>query len=193
VTGPQPPAAVGPAAVEPAAVEPHRSAIVIPVELSASLEAARLSGDPVAALGVPAHITLLFPFLEPRVIDAATETALAAVIGRERAFEFTLVEVRSFPPGEASAGTVFLAPEPAAPFVRLTRAIWAHWPDHPPYGGAFDTVVPHLTLAEAASRQAEIEAIARADLPMRRRAEEAWLLVEGDGGRWSHRGTFRLG
>jgi 2'-5' RNA ligase len=183
VTGPQP----------PAAAEPRRSAIVIPVELPASLEAVRLAGDPVAALGVPAHVTLLFPFLEPRAIDTATEVAIAAVIGRERAFDVTLVAVRTFPPGETSAGTVFLAPEPAAPFVRLTRAIWAHWPDHPPYGGAFDTVVPHLTLAEAASRHAEVEAIARAELPMRRRAEEAWLFVEGDDDRWSHRGSFRLG
>ena len=41
---------------------------------------------------------------------------------------------------------LYLAPEPAAPFVELTQAIAARWPDHQPYGGEFDSVVPHVTV-----------------------------------------------
>ena len=44
---------------------------------------------------------------------------------------------------------VYLAPEPAAPFVALTEAVGAEFPGFPPYGGAFDEVVPHLTISEA--------------------------------------------
>ena len=39
-------------------------------------------------------------------------------------------------------------PEPPRPFIDLTAAAWEAFPHHPPYGGAHDHVVPHLTIAE---------------------------------------------
>ena len=46
---------------------------------------------------------------------------------------------------------LWLDPEPADPFRSLTAAVWAAFPQHPPYGGAYDEVVPHLTVAERRS------------------------------------------
>ena len=43
-------------------------------------------------------------------------------------------------------GVVWLAPEPAEPFIALTELLAAAFPDHPPYEGAHDEIVPHLTL-----------------------------------------------
>ena len=39
-------------------------------------------------------------------------------------------------------------PNPPGPFIDLTAAVWEAFPHHPPYGGAHDHVVPHLTIAE---------------------------------------------
>jgi hypothetical protein len=40
----------------------------------------------------------------------------------------------------------YLAPEPAATFRRLTSELHKLFPEFPPYGGAFDEIVPHLTV-----------------------------------------------
>ena len=73
-------------------------------------------------------------------------------------------------------------PEPAEPFRHLTRAVWAAFPDFPPYGGAFDGSVPHLTLAERAPGQAgeleAVEAAVRPELPLSQRIDHV-LLVAG--------------
>ena len=162
------------------------------MELPPELERARLAGDAMAGLGVPAHVTLLFPFLEPSTIRDVELARLANVIGACPAFDFALVAVRAFP-GDASRAVVYLAPEPAEPFRRLTRSIWRAWPDHPPYGGAFTELVPHLTIADPAPGVADLEALARPLLPLRRRAEDAWLLVEEEDARWSRAASFPLG
>src|SRR6266704_7013965 len=41
----------------------------------------------------------------------------------------------------------YLAPQPAQPLRALTAAVTETWPQTPPYGGMFDEVVPHLTVA----------------------------------------------
>ena len=45
---------------------------------------------------------------------------------------------------------VYLAPEPDAPFRRLTAALASAFPDYPPYEGAHEEVIPHLTVARDA-------------------------------------------
>lgn len=174
-------------------IGPRRSAVIVPIELPPALERVRAVADPVARLGVPAHVTLLFPFLERPLLRPDVLGRLAAILGREPAFDLDLAAVRAFPGVDDSAGVVYLAPEPAAPFVRLTGAIWAAWPDHAPYEGSFDEVVPHLTIADGTRRLAEIEAVAAPHLPVRRRAEEAWVIVETDDGRWTRLARLPLG
>jgi 2'-5' RNA ligase len=132
--------------------------------------------------GLPAHITVLYPFLTTKAIDDATGLALASVVEDVAAFEFVLSEIRRFP------GVVYLAPEPATPFIALTEALVERWPSNPPYEGAFDEITPHLTVAYGESVPESLAA----QLPVAARAEEVWLMSRV-AGRWVQRRRFPLG
>ncbi len=95
--------------------------------------------DPAAALGVPAHVTVIAPFAAG--LDGAARSALAVAVASVRAFDVTFARVAWF-----GQQVMFLAPEPASPFTELTQAVWRAFPGYPPYGGAYEEVVPHLTV-----------------------------------------------
>ncbi len=97
--------------------------------------------DPSARLGVPAHITVLYPFMSPERVSAAVSRQVQAVLSRFAPFDFRLKKVGQFP------GSVFLEPDPAAPFIELAHALAQAFPDWPPYGDRHAAVVPHLTVA----------------------------------------------
>ena len=145
---------------------------------------------PKPSIGVPAHVTLLYPFVAAAAVDEALLAELGALFARFEAFDFTLVRTSRFP------GVLYLAPEPAARFLALTEAIVARWPEHPPYEGEHDEVVPHLTVAEG---EPEVLDAAETDvapgLPVVARAREAVLLEEREPGwvRWGPRASFPLG
>ena len=105
--------------------------------------------DPAAALGVPAHVTVLAPFVPPGGLNDAARSALAAAVASVSAFDVTFARVAWF-----AREVVWLAPDPAAPFGALTKAVWDRFPACPPYGGAFPDVVPHLTIG--ADQPAEV-------------------------------------
>lgn len=132
--------------------------------------------------GIPAHITLLYPFLADRSIDGDTESALASLLLEIPAFDFVLSEIGRFP------GVVYLAPEPAERFVALTEALVARWPERQPYGGDHEEIIPHLTVAYGAPIPDGL--VER--LPLTARAEEVWLMSR-TGGRWVCRRSFPLG
>jgi hypothetical protein len=67
--------------------------------------------------------------------------------------------------------------------VALTEACAERWPDHPPYAGAFDEVIPHLSLVEGPEPPGLAERAA-AQLPLRARAEEVWLMAPQRDGSW---------
>ncbi len=139
----------------------------------------RLVHDSSAALGVPAHITILFPFAPPESVD---EDALAVLVASHPAFAFELASVEHW--GE---DVTYLAPVPATPFSALTRAVAACWPDYPPYEGVHDEVIPHLTVGEA---RLELEP----PLPISCRASEVLLIEEEDrDANWRARRSFPLG
>ena len=127
--------------------------------------------------GIPAHVTLLFPF--PPDEDPGP------VLRDVRAFDVAFRELRRF----AEAPALYLAPEPASTFVSLTKALVARFPDWPPYGGAFAEIVPHLTVAWGAALD-EAEAAVAPSLPLHGRAREAVLLSEVELQRWQVRATF---
>ena len=165
------------------------SGIVIPVpEAEGVVGRFRTLHDPQARFGVPAHITLLYPFDHPSKVSRSL-SSLQNLFAEVPPFEFSLAEVRRFPE------TVFLHPEPVESFVSLTEKLVRAWPEFPPYGGAFASVIPHLTVADRAATDVldtVAESIARS-LPLRCRATEAWLLCSDEQGIWSLRKTFRLG
>jgi 2'-5' RNA ligase len=152
-----------------------RTALIIPVpEAEAQVGEIRLAHDGSAARGVPAHITILFPFLDTDDLD---EPQLADLISRFPAFDFELDRVERF-----EDGTTWLRPAPTMPFTDLTAAVWQRWPDHPPYEGMHDEVIPHLTLSDHGPIDVQLE------LPIAARAREVTLIEEDEpGGRWTVR------
>jgi hypothetical protein len=122
--------------------------------------------------GVPAHVTLLAPC-------PADAPALAEVLDSTPAFEVEFRELRRF----TEVPTLYLAPEPAKPFLQLVEALVARLPDWPPYGGLHDTIVPHLTVTQGPAEDEAEEEVAQA-LPLRGRAREALLLAEVAAGRF---------
>src|SRR4051794_7711338 len=95
--------------------------------------------DPAGGEGVPAHLTVLYPFLAPAEISEDVLADLRALFGAIAPIEFSLIETRRFP------GVLYLAPHPAEPLRALIETVAARYPDTPPYGGIFSEVVPHLT------------------------------------------------
>ena len=164
------------------------SALIVPVPSAEPLVGLfRDQYDPAAPAGIPAHITILYPFKPPDAIDQSTIDELRDIFAGVPSFPFTLAAFDRFP------DVVYLVPEPAEPFVRLTAAIATRWPDTPPYEGVFDQVIPHLTVAHAEDPTvvAELRRQIEPDLPLACRAEEAWLMG-ATGGRWAVEETFRF-
>jgi hypothetical protein len=102
----------------------------------------RLLGDASARLGVPAHVTLLYPFVEQP--DAGVVEELRFFFAGVDGFALTLSAVGEFPE------VVYLAPEEADAVHGLIAALVRRWPDCPPYAGMFalEEVVPHLTVVD---------------------------------------------
>jgi 2'-5' RNA ligase len=158
------------------AVEGSSTALIVPVQA-----ASELLEDTAREAGMPAHVTLLHPFLRSRRIGSETERELSDLIAGFPAFDFALSEARNFPK------VLYLAPEPATPFVAMVQAVVARWPEQQPYGGAFEEIVPHLTLGY----RDDVPADLAARLPVRARAQEVWLMSRV-GQRWSIRRRFEL-
>ncbi len=159
------------------------SAIIVPVaEAEPLVGKLRAQFDSSARVGVPAHITILYPFCPPDAITTAVLDDLCRAIAGIQPFEFCLATIGRFP------GVLYLTPEPATPFVRLTEAIARQFPEYPPYGGRFQTIVPHLTIADggdaqAAAAEAELLALMKRHGPVRSICDGV-RLIENSSGRW---------
>ena len=172
---------------------PSESALVVLVP-----EAEELVGcfrdrfDPAAADGVPAHISLLYPFKPPGEITPAVIDSLARIFSAICVFEVSLTSLRKFP------SVLYLAPEPDEDLRRLTQAIVTQFPETPPYGGEFADVVPHLTVARAgdakqlAAIAVDFESRAMGRLPILCTIREV-CLIENNDGLWRTRRRFALG
>ncbi len=123
---------------------------------------------PADSATVCAHFTLLGPFVPERDVDDRLLADLAGFFAAERPFTFELVDVRSFPGGMA-----YLAPGTPEPFRDLTTRLARLYPAWPPYGGAFDEVVPHVSLG--AVDVVDVRVALGGSLPMRACADEAHL------------------
>ncbi|MFZ3494285.1 2'-5' RNA ligase family protein [Streptomyces sp. 5.8] len=140
-----------------------------------------------AGAGVPAHVSVLYPFLPEGLIDASAHAGIAAALRPHPAFDVRFERTGRFP------GMLYLAPEPDAPLRRLTRALTERWPEVRPYGGRYPDPVPHLTVAQRAPEAdldaAEADLSGRLPLTSRVRAVE---LVAYDGAAWHERARFTL-
>lgn len=171
---------------------PDSALVVLVPEAESLVKPFRDVHDPSAAVGVPAHVTLIYPFKPPAEITNSVVDGLRQCFAGFPSFDFVLGRLRRFPQ------VLYLVPEPAEPFRNLTRAIRERHPETPPYGGRFPDIVPHLSLADRVDDptldriEAEFTKAARDRLPLRARAVEVTLL-ENRTGRWQTRLTLPLG
>ncbi|MFJ6080386.1 2'-5' RNA ligase family protein [Streptomyces sp. NPDC092369] len=143
--------------------------------------------DPAARAGVPAHVTVLFPFLHADAVDDAARAALGELAARRPAFDLRFERCGRFP------GVLYLAPDPDTPFRRLTEAVVERWPEAPPYGGKYEPV-PHLTVGQVKDEAALDEAAADIGpkLPVTARVSSVDLVVFS-GTEWRLEESFPLG
>jgi 2'-5' RNA ligase len=147
----------------------------------------RSQSDPAAAAGIPAHVTVMYPFLPRDRVDVAVRSDLAALFAQHQAFEVQFAEPRRFP------GVLYLAPLPDAGLRALTTAVGRRWPELSPYGGQFADVVPHLTVAQSQEPQVldRIEREVRGRLPVTARIAAVQLIVYAAGS-WNQARSFSL-
>jgi hypothetical protein len=135
--------------------------------------------DATAAWGVPAHVTVLYPFVAPAGLSEAILTTLTAAVATVPSFECTFSEVTWFDDAFA-----WLRPNAEAQqcFLALTSAVWEAFPDYPPYQGVHgDDLAPHLTIGEP--RRATVDQVRAAardltpHLPVTHSVNEAVLIV----------------
>jgi hypothetical protein len=147
--------------------------------------------DASAPLGVPAHITVLFPFMPPETIDQAALTGLGELFAEVSRFRFVLDRTDWF-----GDDVLWLGPGDSRPFRALTQRVFRAYPAYPPFQGQFDDVVPHLTIGHghplSALRSAEDSVQTR--LPIEACADEVTLMTQQSaGGHWTKTAFFKLG
>lgn len=131
--------------------------------------------DENVALGVPAHVTVLSPFVPADDIDAGLTRRLARLFSQVEAFDYSFTETRWF-----FDDVLWLAPADDGPFRRLTDLVLSEFPAFPPYAGAFDDATPHLTISHHHPKGllADAETEASLLLPIRGRASAVTLFAQ---------------
>ncbi|MFI5836223.1 2'-5' RNA ligase family protein [Micromonospora sp. NPDC051300] len=173
-------------------MEPTETALIVAVpETERAVGRFRSVLDTTAGWGVPAHVTVLYPFLPPERIDDDVLTALSRIFDATPRFDVTFAEVGWF--GDT---VVWLSPQPGDGFRLLTAAVWRRFPEAPPYAGAHADVVPHLTVGHDAPKHVLAEAaMAVVDhLPIRAAVDTVRLIAGSPAPRsWHTLREFRLG
>lgn len=90
---------------------------------------------------LPAHITLLYPFVPPEEVESAAEK-LRTILAEVAPFEVTLDRYGQFD------DALFLEPADPEPILALHARLAGAFPDFPAYEGEHGAALhPHLTLA----------------------------------------------
>ena len=150
----------------------------------------RDKADPSAAAGVPAHVTLLTPFLPPDRLDPGVIAELEWFFAGVDAFRVRFDRVGEFP----EQGVVHLSPDDGA-LDDLAAALARRWPEAPPYAGRVDAPRAHLTAVrsdDAALRAQAAQALADG-LPLEATVAQAALWVCDEHDRWSEAHVFGFG
>ncbi len=104
-------------------------------------------------------------------------------------FSFELTHVAEFP-----SAVMYVVPKPDDDLRATMRALWALFPDYPPYGRAGSEPPPHATLAQLDhdpdTVRAEVPKRVEDLLPARFDIREATLMEEHAPDRWRARAAF---
>jgi 2'-5' RNA ligase len=164
------------------------SALVILTRLPDAIQRIRQRYDPAAALGVPPHVTIMYPFLPPAEMTGEVRRELQGLAGRQPRFTYTLPSLLEWPDGVR-----VLAAEPALPFRALTSAVQERW-GLVPYEGsvALEEIVPHVTLGRELSSVAarQLVDVVASEKVIERDAVALTLLIRR--GTWATEAGFVL-
>jgi lincosamide nucleotidyltransferase A/C/D/E len=142
-------------------------------------------------LHVPPHVTLAIPFRPLESVTAEVVQQLTRFFEETLAFDFELNHVRWF-----GTNVVYLEPSNAESFRSITERLQRMFPDFHPYDGAFDSVIPHVTLSEhgtLADRRIMGQQAPKYT-PITARASHVWLMSnEREPDEWSIVKVFHLG
>jgi 2'-5' RNA ligase len=145
--------------------------------------------DPSALLGIPAHITVVYPFVPVEEVDADIRAELRGLFAEEAPCRFKLRASARYP------SVLYLTPEPEAALRAIIHRVVERFPEHPPYGGAFEDVAPHVTVAQSGDEDllTRVESELPRGLPVEVRVTEAVLMTEHEDGLWRVADTFPFG
>jgi hypothetical protein len=126
---------------------------------------------------IPLSLTLLYPWIPRDSLTDGDIDGLRAFFASRRPLQFALTRVTEFPDM-----VVYAVPEPDDELRATMRALWARYPDYPPYGEPGGDPPPHATLGRLTGDCAITLERARARveplLPVRCDVREATLMEE---------------
>ncbi len=136
--------------------------------------------------GVPAHVSLLYPFVAAAELDEGITSALGELLAGQAPMRVQFAECYR------RDGFVALLPDPIDGLKELVSTTRRRWPDVVPYEGVYGDVEPHLTVAMRCSAETAvaIEQEVTAQLPISAELREAWLVAFE--GQWTLRGRFEF-
>jgi 2'-5' RNA ligase len=147
------------------------------------------------AAGVPAHLTVLYPFCAHVDWGLGLSARIAAAVSGVLPFSLTFHRLGRFP-----GGITYLEPEPMDLLMRLIRSVADSFPEYPPYGGtvSVEAFHPHVTIAVAT----DSDELARVEedfldtvgpsMPLREIVEALWMMVRTQSG-WKRHSAYALG
>lgn len=138
----------------------------------AAVRDSRARLDLAAGVGVPAHVTVTYPFRPVVALGEADHHRLERLFSAVPAF--TLTGERT---GWFGDEVVYVALTGADRVSALIGAVSREFPEHPPYGGTISEIVPHLTIGhdhDVATLRAAEDAVS-ARLPFVQHVDEVEL------------------
>ena len=144
--------------------------------------------------GIPLSLTLLYPFVPADSLGESHLASLRELFASLAPFSFGIARVAQWEGG----GAVYGVPEPDQVLRATMGALWARFPECPPYGKPGSDPPPHASLTldggdDPGSLRARVEERLRDVLPVQFEIDEAALIEEFETDRWRLRETFRFG
>ncbi|KOU13482.1 hypothetical protein ADK52_38570 [Streptomyces sp. WM6372] len=168
--------------------DPGTTAVVIVLPDAAPLLDAAWRIDPaLVRRGMPAHVSLLYPFVPESELTGQDEKVVRSLAASFPAVDLLLEELVT------ASGFVGVTVPELQPIVDAFRA---HWPGLRPYNGRFGTrPAAHVTVAmgaDDATVAADVRAVVGSLLPLRTHAAAVQLVVLTEEG-WQSRFAAPLG
>lgn len=134
------------------------------------------------AMGMPAHITILYPFFADDQWNENSRCSLARTISDITPFSFQLSRLCRFPQHHV----LYLEPSPREEIIEVIHTMAQSFPECPPYGGEIplEKVRPHMTVAVCSNNEElthieeDFSRTIASHIPLEVVAKELWFVVK---------------